>query len=294
MVGQTLRDIREGKGMSLEYVCGDELSKAQLSRIETKGQMPRLDNFSHILSRLNVTFEEFFELDTTGDVGFRTQLGIQIEESVKKNDLKKITFLLPKIKAWRTTNENIFLAHMEVILTAAKMLLQTNHDVEQVRQSINQKDLLEMKEYLDSMDQWYHYELAILNNILFLFEPEVVTQWAERAIRVIKKREAYFKDNDISRRLLTNLSKYYLTHRKYLDAYTFSSDAIALGPSTNHLCSIILAKVLNQIASFKLANGQYDEAQVRDLMNCFLVVDMLDHYQSLKSLVSQYGIAVVE
>ncbi|WP_217809029.1 helix-turn-helix domain-containing protein, partial [Enterococcus sp. 7E2_DIV0204] len=57
--GLTIRKIREKKGLTQKKVCFDIVTMSYYSRIERDISDPSITIFLKILSRLNITFDEF-------------------------------------------------------------------------------------------------------------------------------------------------------------------------------------------------------------------------------------------
>ena len=57
--GTVLKEIRQSKGLTQLEICGNNLSRATLSKIENNKEIPNIENFEHILKQLDMDFAEF-------------------------------------------------------------------------------------------------------------------------------------------------------------------------------------------------------------------------------------------
>jgi len=290
MIGKTLKHLRVDKGFSLRKTSEGILSPSQLSKIENNAQIPSSDKFLHLLSRMNINYDEFCLYSDDAYLKIRNQLNTQIDETLRKNNLFEIKKLINELEDYERKFFDDYFMHMKCILKASYTLLLTNNDYKQARSEIEP-----VVEYLNSIENWYSYEFLLFNNSLFFFDIDRAISIGDKALKNIKRRYLIFKDDEMTRRLLNNLAIYTLTDKKYyMQSYYYSSTAIGLPKSTKHIYNTIYAKIINQVACYKLDNIEFNPQQLSNLINWFLLINMEDIYKEVRSFVEGHGIKLDE
>src|SRR3712207_525095 len=57
--GAIYKKIRQSKGLSQKEVCGNQLSRTSLSKIEACERVPSIENMVFLLNQINMSLEEF-------------------------------------------------------------------------------------------------------------------------------------------------------------------------------------------------------------------------------------------
>lgn len=289
MIGKTLSYLREEKGYSLRDVSNDILSPSQLRRIENNSQIPSADKFIHLLYRMNITFEEFCLFTEDEYINIRIKLDVQIGETLRKRDVQLMQKLIGQLDVYYEKYKDIYFYHIKCVLKAHISLIKCK-DYTQARIELN-----DVKEYLFSIENWFLYELTLFNNTLFVYELDTAISLGNHALKSIEKRYSDLKDDEVTRRLLNNLAVYTLSgERYYMQSYRYSSTSIGLPHSTKHIYSIIFAKIVNQVACYKLQNNQYDFDYLTDLLNLFIVMNMDSVYNEISEFLESHGIKLKE
>lgn len=288
MIGKTLQSFREQKGFSVRDIAAGILSPSQVSKIENNSQIPSVDKFIHLLYRLNITFDEFCMFIDDDYMNSRIKLNSQAGETLRKRNVNDILKLIETVHSYFEKYNDIYFYHTECVLKASYVLLTTNNDYDKAR-----KEVAEVANYLFSIKNWFYYELSLLNNILFFFEIDVALTLGDRALRTIEKQYAQFKDNEITRRLLNNLAIYALKDEQYyMKSYHYSSTALGLPQSTQNIYSTVFAKIINQVACYKLQNGEYNHDYLSNLINWFSLIHMEEIQKKFQEFVEEYGITL--
>lgn len=288
MIGSTLRHIRTEKGFSLRDISSSNLSHTQLYRIENDTQVPSVEKFFTILYKLNISFDEFCDYSDSNYISIRTKVNIEIGEILRKKNIKKIKEMTIKMEKYYQEYGDIYFHHMKCILNASEVLITSNNNYTLARNEVN-----DISKYLISIDNWFFYELYLLNNTLFYYGIKEAITLGEKALKTIEEKYTKYNDNEITRRILTNLAVYCLQNSDYyFFAYKYSNAAIGLPQSTQHIYSTIFAKIINQIACYKLENGEFDLDYLSNLINSFELFKMYDIYKEFKEFVRGHGIII--
>ena len=289
-IGETLRYIREEKNFPGTMVAESILSKSQLSRIEKQGQMPNADSFIKLLHRLNVSFEEFFLLSNDDYIRARTETKHEIADILRKRSKQQLKQTLKKMDTYYDKYKDPYFHHMSCVIKATLIIDESSYDF-----SKTLKVLEPISNYLSSVEVWFDYEIALFTNCLYLYPLKEAIEIGNSALEKIKNNYSLFKntDDDLEHGLLINLASYALSDEKYYHhAHGYSSAALSLPQSTHFLYSSLLAKIIHQVACYKLENTEYDKVFLVSLINGFKLLKFDDLYQQCVDFVSKHGITI--
>lgn len=290
-IGETLRYIREEKNLSANSIAKDILSSAQLSRIEKQNQIPNADSFIKMLYRLNVTFEEFCLLSNDEYIKVRTKTRNDVFEVLRKRKPQELKRMINSMDDHYHEYNDPYFNHLSCMIKATLILGESNYDFSKAL------DVLKpISNYLSSVEAWFDYETALFTNCLYLYPLEEAIAIGNTALEKIKNNYTLIKDNEkMAHGLLVNLASYSLTDEKYYHyAHAYSSAALSLPQSMDFLYNSLLAKIVNQVACYKLGNIEYDETYLANLINSFKLLKFDDLYQQCVDFVTKHGITINE
>lgn len=78
-----------------------------------------------------------------------------------------------------------------------------------------------------------------------------------------------------------------------MHAFHFSSTALGLPQSTSNLYSIIFAKIINQVACYRIGNGEFNLEYLSNLINWFSLMKLPEIYQEFLVLTESHGISII-
>lgn len=287
MLGDILRTARENKGFKIKEVSDGIIHPSQLSKIENTEVMPSFENFLKLLSKLNLSFEEFSYLAKENPAFQRRVLDQDVTEALRQKDTDKMNRMMERLKKFqREAPENHLYSQQMMQLLEGIAALQ-NKDQEEARLIVK-----EIVDYLNRVEPWYHYELKLFNDIFFYFEYETVLALGREAQRAIELRYDFFRNDPLPRKILYNLSVAALHHEDYMRAFKFSSDVIGLPLSTENLYTLTNAKIVNQLASFKLENGLFDLEQLQQLLAIYDTLGISHVAQQFRKTAQNLGVQV--
>jgi len=289
MIGETLKYIREEKKIPANSIAKDILSTAQLSRIENQNQTPNADSFIRLLHRLNVSFEEFCLLSNDDYIKARVKTKNDIFDILRKKNTQQLKEAITQMDDYYNKHNDSYFNHLGCIVKATLILGESNYNYNEAL-----KELKPVSDYLSSVDIWFGYEIRLFINCLYLYPLEKAIAIGNGALEKIKKNYVLLKnDDEIARSLLLNLSSYALSDEKYYHyAHGYSSAALSL-PQSSHLSyNSLLVKIVNQVACFKLENGEYDEVYLANLVNGFKLMKFDDLYKQCVDFINKHGIAL--
>jgi len=288
-IGETLKYIREEKDFSAAAIAKDIISKAQLSRIEKEGQTPNAESFIKLLYRLNVSFEEFCLLSDDDYLKIRTETREKIADVLRKKNPKQLKQAIKQMDTYYDKYKDSYFNHMSCVTRATLILGDSNYDYSKALDALKP-----VSDYLLSVDIWFDYEIALFINCIYLYPLEEAIVIGNKALEKFKNNYILIKnDNDLARSLLLNLASYALSDEKYYHhAHGYSSAALSLPQSTHFLYSPLLAKIVNQVACYKLKNIEYDEVYLTNLINGFKLMKFDDLHKQCVDFITKHGITI--
>lgn len=152
-LGQTLRKIRKSKNISITQLGDGCLSKSQISRFERGESEISCIKLINLLNKLNVTIDEFVSIHNNNMLPQFPALINNIRKLYSRNDVESLKTLL-------NANSKYITNHLEN--TMLKSLLYTlTPDI-----SPSEEELLELSDYLFSVEIWSFYEIVLLGNCI--------------------------------------------------------------------------------------------------------------------------------
>ncbi|CKI46383.1 helix-turn-helix domain-containing protein [Streptococcus pneumoniae] len=149
--GQTLRKIRKSKNISITQLKDGCLSKSQISRFERGESEISCIRLINLLNKLNVTIDEFISIHNNNTLPHFPTLINNIRKLYSRNDVESLKILLNANSKYTTNSlENTMLKSLLYTLTP---------DI-----SPNEEELLELTDYLFSVEIWGFYEIVLLGN----------------------------------------------------------------------------------------------------------------------------------
>ena len=267
--------------MKPKEVAEGIFSTKTLARIENHEQIPAVDKFVRLLSRLNVTFDEFL-FYAGDDMKRRSSLKLEMTEVLRRMDLARTKALRKKVSAYLEEEPELYLQHMADLLKAVEATI-VNHDFEAAKEH-----LTGIVRYLD-MDEWYEYELGLFNNIFHFYDYQTAKSLCEKAVRTLQKKTAYFKDIELSYSIYNNFALKALEEGEFEDAYAAIKAAMDFPVSTKAMYGRIVAKIIHQIISFRLEKPDYNEKELQNYLDFFRFMDMPHITHGFLALAREHG-----
>ena len=203
--GEVYKFIRKSKGLSQSDICSDELSRSTLSKIENNKLMPSFQIMDYLLKQINMTFDEFEYICNRYKPSTRYILIGKISSSLNNYKTSDINKIILECQEYLKVNNDLYIESLIDILMLKEQLSNShniNQSIEEIAESIWKK--------LEKSDEWYFFDLTLLNNILFYFPFESVKKLTDRIVKQLEKFSDYKNSNDSQCRLLINLSTIYL------------------------------------------------------------------------------------
>jgi Rgg/GadR/MutR family transcriptional activator len=197
MYGETIKQIRKSKNMTLKEVAGEALSVSQLSRFENEKSMIPVDLFYEVLENLNTTTEEYNYISDLQQYEVLDSYGKRIEKYNDEEDFKQLKALIKEIKE---TNPGIYSWEQFLIYFIQNIL----YMYDEVEDKADQPVL----EYLMQVENWGEMELRLYAMFGFVLDVETTYILMRTAL---KRSKQYLDVPAASKLLYTILSNNFST-----------------------------------------------------------------------------------
>lgn len=184
--GEAFRYFRKSKGLTLKQVADDMNSVSLVAQFEKNQTNIAVDRFVHLLSKINVTYDEF-QLYRQGHVrSVPDQLIHQLQFLSSANyqvvhdgpaPLTERKALLAKLKNYHQHHYSLTLDHYLQIVNGMERPNSADH-------------LLAIRHYLYTVDTWGVYEVNLFKQSLRSFTPEQTMG----LLPLLRKKTATFKE----------------------------------------------------------------------------------------------------
>ncbi|MGM0123164.1 hypothetical protein IGI37_000530 [Enterococcus sp. AZ194] len=256
--GRIIRHLRLERSMTQKELSNGILSRSHLSELERGHYFCSYDKLLLILRKLNINLLEFDSL--LDNSVFKEELLFQSEsvQSINSHNLEKIEASYKKLNSYidNLDSPSMRLKHLRLLYLA--VFDYNKHG------KINTPEKYEsISVYLLSIDNWNFYELNLLNNFLFIFQPNVLTTISKKLLyKLDQDNHNNMNHKQILIKTLINISDLYLKSGDYSYSKKFSKKAYELSLKNNMLFEYSLSKInyyLANIGLYKTINPEIYE-----------------------------------
>lgn len=163
MIGPTLKQIRKNKNIPIKVICDGIMDPGNYWRLENGQIETSFSTILKLLERTNTSLEEFAEELNLDDNLYQSHQADLIY-FFKNKDTANLKSLKEKITSDLEDNYTLKLAHLLCLTDLYIAKIDNTWD------DAESKSIL--KNYLANCRNWNTYELALLNNVLFIYELE--------------------------------------------------------------------------------------------------------------------------
>ena len=285
-IGKAIKRFRTNKLISARELCHDISTIQQLSNIENGIQMPSAEKLILYLERLNVSYDEFIFLMNDDYLKSKMLMRRNLTEYVKRHNKVGLQNLAEEAGELFYQYEDIYFQHAQSIANAMYCLHETNFDYDQAR-----KHLQPIEAYLINIDELGYYEVTLISQCLFMFKLETALLFGKRALDAIEERYFFYKNEVEGCILLENLAIYCLDHEKYYHlSLKYSQLSLNLAATTDDATRALHAKIINQVAYFKLQNGLFNYEYLLSLVDTFQLLEWKGRHEYFLNFIKKHGI----
>ncbi|WP_106449954.1 helix-turn-helix domain-containing protein [Trichococcus alkaliphilus] len=280
--GKTLLRIRKNKRYSQQYMAENKIHQSTYSKMERDLIEPTLGNYRHLLSRLDMTDEEFHYIMHEYNYSEKEQL-VAAFLNLSFNDVRLLKEIREKALNYLGVHTDYIIADI-VHLTDALIILSETGDILSAR-----KEAIPVWERLEKLDGWYLVELGMINAMLFLFPIDEAILISETASTQTKKYAGHPSATKIAISLRYNLCLLLLKNKRYEETIACIDELIPAAKqagSYRHLSVCYLRKGFALAKSGKPAGKQMiDQA--------FRLIDAADDPAFKVALENEYNLLEV-
>ena len=202
--GKTLKKIRESLSFTQTDISAGIMSQSNYSKVE-KGEIDiPFSKMSDLLNRLGMSVDEFLYVhrDYAKNPGNQLKRLKQLSAGDKESILKNIN----ELKAIQNLSQRE--QELLIIFEALLLVLKNDYDAAHVK-------VLQVWNRLENHDNWYLYDIRLINSILYLFPIDVAESIVNLALKRLNDYKNFRNLNQLAANLQINFLLLLIDHKKY-------------------------------------------------------------------------------
>lgn len=202
--GKTLKKIRKSLSFTQTDISRGIMSQSNYSKVE-KGEIDiPFSKMIDLLNRLGMSVDEFLYVhrDYTKNPGNQLKRLKQLNAGDEENILKNIE----ELKAI----QNLSQQNQELLLIYEAFLLVLKNDYKAASEKV-----LRIWKRLEKHDNWYLYDIRLINSILYLFPVDVAESIVDLALKRLNDYKNFRNLNQLAANLQINFLLLLIENKKY-------------------------------------------------------------------------------
>lgn len=209
--GKLLREIRESKGYTQQYVSQGIMRQSTYSKIEREETEPSASKLFMILERLEVSVGEFLFIQ--GEYTHTEKGNIVYAFINRKYHLPKVLRALKKdVDRYLDKNDDVLIKDIQSIYNGL-IILSSTRDIKLARRFVEP-----VWNRIESFNEWRLTEIYLVNNIMYFFQAESAIHITNRAITQLEKYTDYSMSTTLRFNFKFNLIYLLLDKKMYHQA----------------------------------------------------------------------------
>ncbi|BCD16139.1 helix-turn-helix domain-containing protein [Bacillus cereus] len=180
--GDTLKRIRESRGLSQTYLAADIVSRTSISKIENGKQEPTISNAKKLITRLDLNTNEFFYIQNDYKLDSKMQILYDFMNLSETTQDEPISKLINECKNYLSNTFDVKINSILIVLESLQNF-EKGYDL-----STLYENLKPVWERLSKLDDWLIIDLFLINNILYFFPIDTASNMAIHALKTIKSK----------------------------------------------------------------------------------------------------------
>lgn len=221
--GETLRIIRQQKGLTLKKLAENICSISFLSKFERGDSDITLDLMTRLLEKLMMSFDEFlyihhdYQPDQLEQFFKEARIAYLNRDAVQLKKLKNTA-----LKKWKQYGVETYHSNA-LLLEVYESIIDSNYKVE----GLKKYDISLLSDYLFRVEVWGYYELSLYNGTLFLLEADMVILLSRTAYEKSARFKDFKKVNEAITAMLFNTIIFLLGPvNRFHEEFNFQKDFI--------------------------------------------------------------------
>lgn len=162
--GQTYKEIRKSKNLSQQEICGEEISRVALSKIENSKAIPNITHMMFLLDQIDMTVDEFMYICNLYHPSERQSLLIEANNLLVTPTTEQLKVLITRCSAYLELNDDVPIKNLKDVLEMF-LFIRTNGIQ---RDNLQYQDLVhKIWLPLQERDEWYISDIRLGNGIAF-------------------------------------------------------------------------------------------------------------------------------
>ncbi|MBD7985757.1 helix-turn-helix domain-containing protein [Sporosarcina sp. Sa2YVA2] len=204
--GETLRQIREQKGLTLKELADGICSISFLSKFERSDSDITLRLFTRVLDKLMMSFDEFLFVHNEFKAGQLERFFKAIGNAYNQNDSDALRKLKEQEKKkWKQSGLEMYKHHV-LMLQMYESIIDNKAMVEEV----HKEDIQRLADYFFNVEVWGQYEFMLYNATMLFLDADMVLQLSRTAYEKSIRYEEFQKVNEVTGTILMNTIIYLL------------------------------------------------------------------------------------
>lgn len=275
-IGTVYKNIRKSKGITQQEVCGDWISRSNLSKFESNQSVPSYETMEFLLHQIDMSFGEFEYICNYYKPRTRQVIINQMSNHLSTSDSTEL------IKIAQLCKERLKKVEHDLPI---QHILETLNIIIEIRKnsfSDHSRKLAEaMWSDLKRRDIWYKNDFNMLGVILFIFPIETLQDITEKILINLEKYKDYKSIKNAQVSLLLNLSTIYLCNQLLDDCEHISAIALDLAKQLKRYDFLGFAQV-------RLGICQANDELIRKGLSLLELTEETKLLEDLQEEVKQY------
>lgn len=211
--GETLRQIREQKGLTMKELAEGICSISFLSKFERGDSDISLGLLTKIVKKLMIGFDEFFYIHNEYKLDKLEQFFKDVTTAYyESNSLQLKNLKNEEMRKWEKYKIPTYHYNTLMIEVFEKIVDQNAIDKE-----AGQEDIRLLSDYLFRVEVWGYYEFMLYNATMLFLQPEMVAQLSRTAYEKSNRYRQFKKVNDVIITIIMNTITYLLGPVNHFD-----------------------------------------------------------------------------
>ena len=172
MIGEIVSMLRKNKNMTLKETTNSQFSESQLARFEKGETELTISKFHLILDNLNIFLDEFQSISHNWSGKPHGHFRAELAQAYATKDSKRLKTLLDT--CWQQTQTEPSKKSHRLNYLVVRCILASAQ-----QSAVIKEDILELTDYLRSVDEWGRYEIWIFGNCLHFFDKKMLDYYGQ-------------------------------------------------------------------------------------------------------------------
>ena len=219
--GETISFIRQNKGYSQKYVASNVLTQGAFSKFEKYNTDIRLSAFEQIITKLELSFEEFKYVQNGYEFNARERL-LNTLFNLTYNNKVELESLKEEATLYLQQQEDFLIEDLIRICDSLMILGETNN-IEEARIPLEK-----VWERLSKRNHFYIVDIYFINSILFLFPLETALEIRKFIFRSIDRYKNFQDIERLKINISLNIMLLLMKVQKFEEALSETEHAMLL------------------------------------------------------------------